>query len=157
VSDVAARNHGSQRRHRGGIGSPPAKPKSLGFCSGAPPFVPKRKGTKSLAARADGCGPGDNETSSRMRCESGRSDLSKRCGPDGVSRGDIASELDSQCQNKVLALCGRRGKAGAAKAKSLNGLWGRATAPAVRGRTGRVRSSCRRCRGSWSSRPRHLR
>jgi len=30
-SDVAARNYGSQRRHQGGIGSPPAKPMSSGF------------------------------------------------------------------------------------------------------------------------------
>jgi len=32
-SDVAARNHGSQRRHRGGIELPPAKPMSSGFAA----------------------------------------------------------------------------------------------------------------------------
>jgi len=43
-----------------------------------------------------------------MVCDKGRGNLRKRCGPDGVSRGDIASESGSPRQNKVLALCGRR-------------------------------------------------
>ena len=46
-NDVAARNHGSQRRHRGRHRIATGKANVFGFCSGAPPFVPERK-TRSL-------------------------------------------------------------------------------------------------------------
>jgi hypothetical protein len=46
-SDVAARNHGSQRRHRMRHRIATGGAKVFGFCSGAPPFVPQRK-TRSL-------------------------------------------------------------------------------------------------------------
>jgi hypothetical protein len=46
-NDVAARNHGSQRRHRGRRRIATGKANVFGFCSGAPPFVPERK-TRSL-------------------------------------------------------------------------------------------------------------
>jgi len=53
---VAARNHGSQRRHRGRNRIATGKANVFGFWSGAQPFVTQRKNTKSLAARAGGCG-----------------------------------------------------------------------------------------------------
>jgi len=46
-NDVAARNYGSQRRHRGRHGIVTGKANVFGFCSGAPTFVPKRE-TRSL-------------------------------------------------------------------------------------------------------------
>jgi hypothetical protein len=46
-SDVAARNHGSQRRHRWRYRIATGKANVFGFCSEAPSFVPERK-TRSL-------------------------------------------------------------------------------------------------------------
>jgi hypothetical protein len=46
-SDVAARNHGSQRRHRWRHRIATGKANVFGLCSEAPPFVPQRK-TRSL-------------------------------------------------------------------------------------------------------------
>jgi hypothetical protein len=40
LGDVAARNHGSQRRHRWRYRIATGKANVFGFCSGAPLFVP---------------------------------------------------------------------------------------------------------------------
>jgi hypothetical protein len=69
VGDVTARNHGSQRRHRGGSDRH-RQANVFGFCSGAPPFVPKRK-TRSLWLPVWVVAvPAVTRSETRMRCVS---------------------------------------------------------------------------------------
>ena len=102
-------NHGSQRRHRERIGSPPAKPMSSGFAAESTVVCAAAKNTKSLAARADGCGPGSQpipraDAVWNINGQVLVSDVAAR----DVQAATSPRVSNSPCRKKVLALCGRR-------------------------------------------------
>ncbi len=122
-SDVAATSDVGAT-WEGGIRSPPAETKSSGFGAKHRRLCWSGKGPKSLAARASRCGTDPHLRESECEVEREWQSSVERCGPGEVSRGDIAGESDSLVPEQSLgalhaAALGAKGRAGAAKAKSL--------------------------------------
>lgn len=107
-SDAAARNHGSQWRHRQRVGSPPAGASLRVLQRGTVVCAAAERG-RSLDCLATACGSRQWADSKRVcAMKHKQSDSRSRCGRARCASGDIAGQLDSPCWNKVLALCGRR-------------------------------------------------
>jgi len=124
--DVAARNHGSQRRHRGRIRIATGKANVFGFCSGAPPFVPERK-TRSrwLAARVVAVGRSTDagrEHQVEMGGQVFGSDVTARDVLAVTSPANRIATAEQSLGALRAAALGGRGQAAAAKSESCIGL-----------------------------------